>query len=847
MKRWSNPFSAGVYSGLLALFAIAGVTMFWASHVLALSNSGPDSADFATTKAYYTLSNTDDVKNTSSTGLVLYHAGAAPTGNVTVTVQYQGGGGQCLNQNYQGNAGAHFSYGVGGGYRQTSLSIPAGAWVSNGVGYTVDITANIVNGTNSCNGGGDGNHVNFKLVAPGGYIIGPDSAKNFGVAQGSYCVTYTGNPSPRSCNGYGTYNIPFGPPCTVTTNGSAAVKLYDMDNGGHPVIQPTPAVVKVIDTTTGATVNNNSYSGSEANGSTATFSFNYIAQHNYKLQISNLNLNNVLQIQLPWDSVNAQINCAPKGGITTGTTAGCTAIQGWMYDPDSPGTQLQYYVATNPASAPTTLSGPGSSANFAGPLAANQANPAGTPGGTSANHGFKVNIPANVTGHGYAGAWVTNTYYIYAKDATGSTLTRVASLTVPQGTCASVSCGTTTFALQAVGEPVAFTVNMKVNGGATNLPPGPPTFTVTVTGSGGGTNNQTFTGVHGNTPSGGYIYSDPVTFTPTGAGTYNVTWSYFGTGGCGGAAQQAAYVPYMQSLGGDAAAGPGFGNACTETTAKIESWNLNTDFTPNYYGAGSEIGAWATGNLTDFVSGMGLTGGAASQAGHGLSFANTVNTSGDNYGGQFGVNSVPCLPDFYGTKPAGAASLGSTNMGSLAGVTSGSYTAPTDGTGTFTLGSGGDIVLGQDAAGNGKQITIYVDGDLYINSNILYSYSSIFQIPRLNLYVKGNIYVDPDVTEIHGVYVAQKAATGGDINTCSPGTTGSSQSYGTCNKQLKIVGAMAAQGQMQLMRTYGNLVAATGVTNQPAEVFQYSPELWLAEPVDGGFQYQSYTSLPPVL
>ena len=774
-------------------------------------------------------------------GLTVYRQGTAPTGPVTINVTYRANPVTCVNQAGQGNAGAHFSYGNGGGARQTSLTIPASAWVSNGVGYTADISANIVDGDNTCQGAENGNHVNFKLSAPSGYIIGPDSSKDFAVVQNAYCVSYTPNPA-HSCNGYTTYNIPFGPPCTLTTNGSATVKIIDMDNKNSPVIQPTPAVVKIIDTTTGAVVNNDSSSGSEGNGGTASFKFNYIALHNYRLQISNLNMNNVLQLQLPFDSVNAIINCAPKGGITSSASAACTAIQGWTYDVDSTATKLQYYVATNPGSAPATLSGPGSSANFAGPFTANLANPAGTPSGTPAGHGLKVNIPADVTGHGYTGAWTANTYYIYAKDATSSNLQRVASLSVPAGTCASVSCGTSNFAVSTVGEPATFTVNMKVNGGATDNPPG-QSFTIKVTGP----VNQTYSGVNDNLPSGGYIYSDPVTFTPTQSGTYNVSWTYFGKN-CGGVTDEASFAPYFESLGGDTAAGPGFGTSCSEVTAMIKSWNLNTDFTPNYFGAGSEIGAWATGSINNFVSGMGLTGGAAANNGYGLSFANTTNTSGDNYGGNFGTNAIPCIYDYYGNKPASATSTGTSNLTAMT-LNSGDYNAQLDGSGTFTLGNGAsDIVVGQDPAGNGKQVSIYVNGNLYIKSNIKYSYSSIYQIPRLNLYVRGNIYIDPNVTEIHGVYMAQKTSTaGGSIYTCNAGPVAAAQPYATCNRQLTVVGAMAAEEKMHLARTYGNLITAGGVTNQPAEIFQYSPELWMAAPAGSDFVYQAYTSLPPVL
>ena len=102
------------------------------------------------------------------------------------------------------------------------------------------------------------------------------------------------------------------------------------------------------------------------------------------------------------------------------------------------------------------------------------------------------------------------------------------------------------------------------------------------------------------------------------------------------------------------------------------------------------------------------------------------------------------------------------------------------------------------------------------------------------------------------MYVAQKASdgTGGDIDTCASSTSAVIQAYVTCSKQLTVVGAMEAEDQLALTRTYGNLnaVAATGVPAAPAEIFQYSPELWMNVPAGSNqFDVKSYTSLPPVL
>jgi hypothetical protein len=351
-------------------------------------------------------------------------------------------------------------------------------------------------------------------------------------------------------------------------------------------------------------------------------------------------------------------------------------------------------------------------------------------------------------------------------------------------------------------------------------------------------------------PAGVGTLTAAVGLGPTGnVGTYTITYGITGAASpvtCNGSFK-VALRPYVSVLGGDVAAGAGFGTGCSGASATIKSWNVNTNILPNYYGAGSQVGAWATGNITDFVSGIGLSGvgGAVSNGGYGLSFGNTSNTSGNGFGGNFGTNSIPCMYDYYGSKVGTPPSIGSTTVGSFASVNAGTYQAPVDAvTGAFTLGGSGDMILS-----SGKQITIYLSGNLYIKNNILYNYATIANIPRLNVYVSGNIYIDPNVTEIHGVYVAQKtlAGTHGIVNTCNPGTVTAPQPYGVCNKQLRVVGSMISQAAIRLTRTYGNLTTVSGATNQPAEIFQYSPELWMAAPSGSGFDYQSYTTLPPVL
>jgi len=311
-----------------------------------------------------------------------------------------------------------------------------------------------------------------------------------------------------------------------------------------------------------------------------------------------------------------------------------------------------------------------------------------------------------------------------------------------------------------------------------------------------------------------------------------------------------SFRPYFQVLGGDIAAGPGFGNgSCVQSAANIESWNENG--TPAYAGGGSVFGALATGAITNFVSGLGLSGAPGSQLGHGLSFGNASNgqsNSPPNYGGGFGTGSVPCVADYYGTKTSSATAVASpitaANFGSLNNP---SYSVTPVG-GTVTLGDSTHTAITVPA---GKTITLYVQGNVYIDSNILYATYALGTVPRFNLYVQGSIYIDPNVTELHGVYMAQQssASKGGDIVTCAADPADVSEPYATCKKQLLVVGAMAAQGHLLLTRTYGNpeAVPANGTPAAPAEIFQYSPELWLNAPPLTSLPVKTYTSLPPVL
>src|SRR6185369_8701856 len=126
----------------------------------------------------------------------------------------------------------------------------------------------------------------------------------------------------------------------------------------------------------------------------------------------------------------------------------------------------------------------------------------------------------------------------------------------------------------------------------------------------------------------------------------------------------------------------------------------------------------ATGDITNFVSAMGLGGGVAAQFGHGLSFANSSNgesNSPPNYGGGFGNGGLPCIPDYYG-QANGTPVAGSTFTWPAGTGTFNYYANSAEASGyLLTIGSGSTITVPV-----GQTINLYVYGDVYIKNDIKY-------------------------------------------------------------------------------------------------------------------------------
>ncbi|MGH7157777.1 MAG: hypothetical protein ACREGD_01735 [Candidatus Saccharimonadales bacterium] len=304
-----------------------------------------------------------------------------------------------------------------------------------------------------------------------------------------------------------------------------------------------------------------------------------------------------------------------------------------------------------------------------------------------------------------------------------------------------------------------------------------------------------------------------------------------------------AAKPYARVWGGDISAGNGLTNSsgvCSQNNnGAIVSWNKRS--AGSSAGAGVQFAAYALARITDFATALYDPGGAPSP--NGLSFANTSgNAANGDFGGSFG--SLPCIPDYYANRPDTTQAIPAT----VAAMVSGEY----GGSGNITLG-GGSIV------NPNNRITVYVDGNVFISSNIAYAGSwSVDSIPLFELVVRGNIYIDNDVTQLDGVYVAQanSGGSGGEIHTCANGFAQLpfNTLYSTCDTKLTVNGLFTAN-RILLLRTIGTLAQSN--TSEPstsgnvAETFNYGPAVWIAQPVrqnQGATpDYDAIISLPPIL
>ncbi|GEM_PF-848957 len=541
-------------------------------------------------------------------------------------------------------------------------------------------------------------------------------------------------------------------------------------------------------------------------------------------------------------TLSGAMNCPPRDDITA---VSCHAVSIKLWDPNAPTNSIQFRVGLNGGS---------------------------SEGGGTFNGGQNGSrLTYDLAGLGDFDPWIHDKVVLYGLDAdTGNNAVQIGSVTLPGNVCDSLSCATSS--LPGTGlvakEPTSFYVTEKIiapndapNLG--NIGPKNAHFTVQI-GPGlilNDTRNYT-TPVSATT-----LQSTPVdVFTPPDSGNFNLSWQLVGaeapSGPSCGKAVQAGYEPFFTVEGGDIAAGPGFGAGCTEqsTPASITAYNLdNPAFGAySYFGSGSQLGAFANGDVTHFVTdstnvqanNKSVSTNGSTTAPYtsptGLSFSNS-SAAATTYGGGFNRSSGWCVPDYEGQATATAA---------------GAPDYSTTGTRTYTLPA--NSTIGNITVQPGARVTLVVTGNVYINGNITYNESytvgagDITPVPQFTLLIKGgNLYISNTVTTLNGFYDVQPSSNnGGTLYTCASGLGADyGQNYNACNHPLTFYGAVSA-AKLKLERTYGSLITAGTAPNTPSERFVYTPELWLGnlvgpsckdDPNSLGCLYQAYTALPPVL
>lgn len=221
--------------------------------------------------------------------------------------------------------------------------------------------------------------------------------------------------------------------------------------------------------------------------------------------------------------------------------------------------------------------------------------------------------------------------------------------------------------------------------------------------------------------------------------------------------------------------------------------------------------------------------------------------NGSNFGGsgtdtqQFrpSTSSIPSISDYYPTSGVYGANLNSS--GGPYCYSSVLITTPSSSTnrfdidlGTRTFVSGGRVTYWIRPQGstpgsyNGRNT--YIKSNINVNSTSSYTHPN--QIPQIAIVSSGNIYIDPDVTNIDAsLYSTGKIFTCYRPNTSSGGSTADAiQYYKTngplCKNKLTIRGSVMARSGFEFGRTY---FANPGTFNSPAEQI-YIPGQALALP-----------------
>ncbi|HEX5798149.1 MAG TPA: hypothetical protein VFX79_02235 [Candidatus Saccharimonadales bacterium] len=339
---------------------------------------------------------------------------------------------------------------------------------------------------------------------------------------------------------------------------------------------------------------------------------------------------------------------------------------------------------------------------------------------------------------------------------------------------------------------------------------------------------------------------------PGGSGDRYVIDSGRSDGGYPDNCDVVANRPYLRAYGADVTAGSRFidGNgACNSNPSPIKGYLSSR---PNKSGAGSQLAAIAMQAIEGFRTASLRT--SAPTAPDGLSFGNEDPADGHYQGTPI------CSTDFYNETQADEGEKKNV-------VSSGSLTPHSHPGYDQTLYDGNLVLNGTGGSPfNGKKI-IYVNGNVRITSDIAFNgFADPLEAPSFTLVASGNIYISKNVNRLDGIYVAQARGdgSGGTIYTCSKATefdqyrAGSTELLDNCydDAQLTVNGAFIAN-DVEFLRVYKSVRDSeddhleTASNTDAAEVFNYTPEIYLSPPPfaasSSSIDTQFYTTLPPIL
>ncbi len=888
----------------LILLFLLGVMLFAAPQVSAISNVGPDPADNSASNVYFTVARPGVNYRLNNPESVVKIFSRTASGTLTVV-----DGSYCPREDggidsVKGDGDGIGNDGDGHGQPITNFSIIR-ANASEAITATVVATGTNFFKPNPC---GDRNialsysglvrstipgHEDFYVgyfkaeLAVGGvwdtYTI--DSINGFKVqlAAGNVVSTYSGASDQFAqgqmwidVNTYASMNLKFAPPCTLTSATTVTLRWFDADIGESNQPIPIPTTLRRYNASTGALISSTNFSmtgGQDAPGSRA------ITVHpgsRYTWEVRDVYSRNGIQYKLPYDSFNFNQVCKPiiTEFKSIDPAPGCKELS--VRVDTLTGGQWVARLIPNPRS---STAGPPSEADLLS-TALNPGTLLSPNRNDNGQHIFNIENWQDVR---------ARTFAVRVRD-NGNGASSVSGL-ITVGPCLVPTCNSPPSSLNyspsspQPNEAFTMTLNLgfrqtyganaptntvgssaqpslaySVTYQNTGPPPGfsPGSGTVNKPAGSAGIYSTSFSGISATAV--GTYYGDIVINTSASGGP-TITCP-FGvdnesppclvydpvTGDCPFDGPTIEAQPFFQAFRGDVISGAPIYNdldgMCYSGTGAISA---NNDGPPGYKGSGAQLGVLASDQVKEFISASLRT--ASPNKPNGLTFANTPTNGG------FVSLSQSCTNYFGGYDSSTATN---TDPGFFA---SAAAPALTPGLKSVLHHSGKLQVSGYAAIlGN---MTIYVDGDLYVTSNIAYAvvpYLSVNQLPSVKFIVKGNIYIDPNVTRLDGTYIAVPidASNGGNVFTCAP--SGAEPSYdalkSTCvvAPQLKVYGSIIAR--------YIHLHRLTGTGNdanpaddygstRAAETFVESPLNWLALPADdasSGFSdYESITSLPPVL